>query len=126
MGWWWVIKIALILIAGAVGGLANAILIDGGFKKGYRETLGNGQQIWRPGWSGNVFIGMIAGFIFWVLYGNMKITEIAELLQQLVGSVIAGVGGGRLITGEADKRILAASKDELTDALREALKSKKE
>jgi hypothetical protein len=61
---------------------------------------------------------MIAGFIFWVL--------IAELLQQLVGSVIAGVGGGRLITGEADKRILAASKDELTDALREALKPKRE
>jgi hypothetical protein len=57
---WWLIKIGLILVGGSIGGLANAILVDGGFKNGYKETLSNGQQIRRPGWLGNVFIGMIA------------------------------------------------------------------
>jgi hypothetical protein len=56
----------------------------------------------------------------------MKVEGIDQLLQQFVGSIIAGVGGGRLITGEADKRILAASKADLTEALKEALKPKSE
>ena len=45
----WPSKIGVILFAGAIGGLLNAIVIDGGFKKGYKETLSNGQQIRRPG-----------------------------------------------------------------------------
>ena len=121
----WPSKIGVILIAGAIGGLLNAIVIDGGFKKGYKETLSNGQQIRRPGWIGNVFIGMIAGLFFWVLYGNMKIVEVDEILRQIVGSIAAGVGGGRLITGEADKRILAASKDELIGALQQQASKKR-
>ncbi|MBI2180443.1 MAG: hypothetical protein HYU31_06450, partial [Deltaproteobacteria bacterium] len=71
----WVLKIAVILFAGATGGVANAILVDGGFKKGFRETLSNGQQIILLGWKGNVFIGAIAALIFWVTYGNIDMVE---------------------------------------------------
>lgn len=112
------LKIVSIVVGGGIGGLANAILADGGFKKGYREILPNGQSIWRPGWVGNVFVGAFAGFIVWVLYGTMNIADVQELLRQVVGSMVAGAGGGRIITGEVDKRILVASKDQLTEALK--------
>lgn len=112
------LKIVFIVVGGGIGGLANAILVDGGFKKGYRETLPNGQSIWRPGWVGNVFVGILAGLIIWVLYGTMNTVDVQEFLRQVVGSMLAGAGGGRIITGEVDKRILVASKDQLTEALK--------
>ena len=113
---WWTIP--AIILAGAIGGLANALLVDDGFKSGFKETLSNGQKIWRPGWIGNVFIGSVAGFMMWVLYGNLNLAEGQEILKACVGSLIAGIGGGRIITGEVDRRLLSASKNNLTDALK--------
>ena len=121
MSWW--IGIPLVLLAGAIGGLANALLVDDGLKSGYVQTLPSGQKIRRLGWLGNTFIGIVAGFIMWVLYGNLNLAEGPEILRAFVGSLIAGVGGGRIITGELNKRTFAASKDQLTDALKTERKS---
>jgi hypothetical protein len=114
----WLLKIGVILLAGAIGGVVNAILMDGGFKKGFRETLSNGQQILLPGWKGNVFIGAVAALIFWVTYGNMKVVDFEEMLRQGIGAIIAGFAGGKLFTQEAEKRMFAASKDDLVVALK--------
>ncbi len=113
----WAIQILLIVLAGGIGGLANAYLVDGGFKKGYIDTLDNGQQIRRPGWIGNVFIGMIAGFVVWVLHGTQT-SAVYPFLRQFVVSLLAGAAGGRIITVEMDKRMLAASNDQLIEALK--------
>jgi len=109
-----------------MGGVANAILVDGGFKKGFRETLSNGQQILLLGWKGNVFIGAIAALIFWVTYGNIDMIEGKEMLRQGVGAIIAGFAGGKLFTHEVERRIFAASKGDLTDAFKELSKPKAE
>jgi len=123
----WVLKIAVILFAGATGGVANATLVDGGFKKGFRETLSNGQQIILLGWKGNVFIGAIAALIFWVTYGNIDMVEGKEMLRQGVGAIVAGFAGGKLFTQEVERRIFAASKADLAEALKQLTpKSEKE
>jgi hypothetical protein len=113
----WVLMIS-VLAAGGIGGLGNALIVDGGFKRGYSETLANGQKIRRPGWLGNVFIGCLAGVIIWGLYGVVEVKDFGTLLRQIVATLVAGLGGSRVVTAEVDKRILNAAKDELVEALK--------
>jgi hypothetical protein len=114
---WWSIELISVLIAGAIGGILNALILDGGFKNGIWQTLNEEQKIYRPGWGGNVLIGMVAAFVIWVLYGTIETASVKDLLRQIGGSVLVGVGGSRVILKEIDNRILGASKDELTKAL---------
>lgn len=107
-----------VLVAGGVGGLGNAYLVDGGFKRGYTETLKNGQSIRRPGWIGNVFIGCLAGVIIWGLYGVTATSDFGTYLRQIVATLVAGLGGSRVVSGEVDKQILNATKDELAELIK--------
>jgi hypothetical protein len=113
----WVLLIS-VLVAGGVGGLGNALIVDGGFKRGYWETLTSGQRIRRPGWPGNVFIGCLAGVIIWGLYGVVEVKDFGTLLRQVVATLVAGLGGSRVVTAEVDKRILNTTKDQLVEALK--------
>jgi len=113
---WWLIEMTSVLLAGAIGGILNALLIDGGFKGGVWQKL-SGRNIYRPGSGGNVLIGAVAAFVIWVLYGTIETATVKELLRQIGGSVLVGVAGSRVIVNEVDNRILGASKDELTKAL---------
>ena len=109
-----------VLMAGGVGGLGNALITDGGFKLGYTEVLASGQRIHRPGWPGNVFIGCVAGIIIWGLYGVVEVRDFSALLHQVVATLVAGLGGSRVVTAEVDKQILSATKDELADLVKKS------
>lgn len=107
-----------IVLGGGIGGLANALLADGGFKGIHKETLPNGQNILLPGCIGNVFIGIVAGLMMWVIYGNLNLADERDLLRAVVGAFVAGAGGGRIITSEIDKRLLLAANGELAAAVK--------
>jgi len=57
-----------VFVAGAIGGLVNALISQNGFFKWKTETV-DGQTIWRPGILGNVIISGVAAGISWGLYG---------------------------------------------------------
>lgn len=76
--------------------------------KAFGDLDGLGTYLW----------GLLLASLFGFFYGTMNIADVQELLRQVVGSMVAGAGGGRIITGEVDKRILMASKDQLTEALK--------
>jgi len=109
--------------AGAVGGVANALLTDNGFVLPRREMV-NGMAVFRPGFLLNVFVGGLAGAVSWGLYGPFAtrfvlggsgdgLDQVAPglTLAALVGAVLVGVAGARWLTSESEKKALRALKD---------------
>jgi hypothetical protein len=111
--------LAIVFIAGGIGGLINALFSDNGFLKWKKETVGD-QEIWRPGILGNVLISGVASCISWGLYGPFAAyyiiggpqlpedvsNAVGLNLSSLVGAVLVGVSGARWLTNEMDKNFL--------------------
>jgi len=106
--------------AGCFGGLVNA-LITGEL---HLPRLDKKARVWRPGWFGNVIVGGTAAVVFWGLYGPSAAAEIpidghavkiALHISELVGGIVSGIGGSRLLTAEIDKRVLKNENDALSE-----------
>ena len=110
----------IVFIAGAIGGIVNALLSDNGFILPKKEMNGK-VNIIRPGYLGNIFVGGISAIISWGLYGpfaaayiigginNSNMASIGLSLSSLVGALLVGVGGARWLTNEVDKTLLRAA-----------------
>jgi hypothetical protein len=104
----------LIALAGALGGLVNALLTDNGFTFPRSE-----KGIWCPGAISNVLLGSAAAIASWSFYGSGSTVDLATNLPErakisltfsaLSGAFLVGVGGARWITNEVDKRLLKQS-----------------
>ena len=108
--------LAVIGVAGAVGGAVNALLSDNGF---LLPKLEDG--IMRPGYIGNMFISAIAAVISWGLAGQFSNQLLDEPtpangyhlpLGALAGALLVGVAGARWLTDEVDKKLLRAAAGE--------------
>jgi hypothetical protein len=107
--------LAVILVAGGIGGLLNALLTDNGFLKPCTEKTA-GVDVWRPGFVGNVAVGAGAALISWGLYGPLAMTSVLPLapgaaqaaltVSSLAGAGLCGVGGARWLSAEIDKKML--------------------
>jgi hypothetical protein len=117
------VALLIIFLAGAVGGVVNALISDNGFILPRTEQTG-GNSIIRPGFLGNILIGGVAACVSWGLYGPFAAVSIVGgptspagsagaaaglLLSSLVGAVLVGVGGARWLTNEVDKKLLRAA-----------------
>lgn len=107
----------LIAAAGALGGVANSLLTDGGFKPPHKDSE---VGIWQIGFVGNILLGAFAAVLSWGLYGPLKDAvlvgshpsgEVTAVLTvtALVGAALAGAGGSRIITSEIDKRLMVSA-----------------
>ena len=104
---------ALIAIAGALGGVVNALLTDNGFAlPRYRRG------IWCPGVIANIFVGTFAALSSWSFYGSGASVELGQITERaqislrfsaLAGAFLVGVVGAKWITNEADKQLLRES-----------------
>jgi hypothetical protein len=123
----------LITIAGAIGGVINALLTgNNGFvlPKVKRNIL-------CPGFLSNVLVGAFSAFASWAFYGSGASVELAQITEQtislrfsaLAGAFLVGVGGARWLTNEVDKNLLkesvveAATKDIPEKKCREIIKA---
>src|SRR5581483_5107263 len=106
--------LALISLAGAVGGLVNGLLDSNGFLLPCMQEV-NGLRILRPGFLGNLLIGIVAATLSWGLYGPLSATALFSAqsvsstftLSSLVGAILIGIAGARWINTELDKKLLA-------------------
>lgn len=112
--------------AGLAGGLVNALTEVEGLALPRREVLPNGSQILRLGFVGNLVFGVLAAVLLAALYSPLAAMDIAApaagqryslTFLTLAGAFLSGVGGARIITNEANRRIEKASKEELAEAL---------
>jgi hypothetical protein len=65
---------SLISIAGAVGGVVNALLTDNGFILPRRV-----HEIWCPGFLSNMVIGTFSAIASWSFYGSGAGIDLADL-----------------------------------------------
>src|SRR2546423_1460047 len=104
------ILLLIIVGAGAIGGVVNAVMTENGFVLPKQEKVDSG-TILRPGFLGNLIIGGVAAGVSWGLYGPLanKVVFPPSLvatgdtgiaLATLVGAVLVGVGGARWLTNE--------------------------
>jgi hypothetical protein len=113
--------LALVCVAGAIGGLVNALLTNNGFPLPSKYQI-DGRCIIQPGAIGNVLLGAIAAAVSFGLYGSLSNQPIIGTAQvnppiltvaSLVGAVLVGVGGARLFTSEADKQLFQAAASQM-------------
>ncbi len=119
-----------VFLAGALGGLVNALLSDNGFILPKKVT---GTGIYQPGGVSNVLLGGVAAVLSWGLYGPLAsyliggTTEalatgapppdrLGITLTGLAGAVVVGIGGARWLTNEVDKRLQRSTNVELAQA----------
>lgn len=114
-----------VFLAGAVGGVVNALMTDNGFLLPRRESVDQESAVLRPGFVGNVLVGAVAAVVSWGLYGPMSAYLVAGTpealaanpaperlglsLASLVGALLVGVGGARWLSNEVDKSLLRAA-----------------
>ena len=117
----------VVAAAGAFGGLVNALLNSGnGFsiqlpRRGTNDVL-------QLGTVGNIVLGITAALVSWGLYGPLRdaaliqagpaagsqaptTTSAAQLtagltITAVIGAIVAGAGGARVISNELDKKLL--------------------
>ena len=107
----------VVMGAGAIGGVVNALLSDNKFPLPKRV-----EDVLCPGFITNVLVGALAAFASWASYGSGAGVELAKTAAEgveraqisltfsaLSGAFIVGVGGARWITNEVDKRLLKES-----------------
>ena len=118
--------LAVVFAAGAVGGVANALLTENGFVLPRWSEVA-GVRVLRPGFLLNVFVGGLAGAVSWGLYGPFAAAFVVGggrgaalgpgmgdaaagmpgiTLGGLVGAVLVGVAGARWLTNESERRLL--------------------
>ncbi len=121
--------LVIVCVAGAFGGLINALLSSAGFFLPCIQQVDH-LSIVRPGFLGNILIGAVAAGLSWALYGPLSLTPIFSSLlateslslSALAGAALVGIGGARWISNEVDKKLLtvAASKAAAAPATPEA------
>jgi hypothetical protein len=84
---------------------------DEGFQLPRIDTAG-GNRILRPGFIGNMLVGIIAAFVTWLLYdqivditlvGGKEKPVLSLAAGDIAGALLAGFAGGRLLTDRAEK-----------------------
>ncbi len=121
--------IAIVVEAGAVGGVVNALLTDNGFVLPRPEQTTQGLTIVRVGVLGNVIMGAVAAAVSWGLYGpssaflvvgsppaGTAATPVSLNVAGMFTALLIGIGGARWLTNEVDKRLLKAAATEAAEA----------
>jgi hypothetical protein len=114
--------IAFVAVAGALGGVGNAVSTDNSFVLPRPVKDGKVTVAWQAGVIGNIIISVIAALISWGLYGPSSTllvvgtppagstpTPVSLTVATLATAILIGYGGARWLTNEVDKKILKAT-----------------
>lgn len=103
-----------IFLAGALGGLVNALMADKiKFLPG-AETVGN-TSYYYPGLLGNLVVSGVAAVVSWGLYGPFASSNLigppskeplTVTYAAFVGAILVGMAGARWLSNEVDKTML--------------------
>lgn len=134
--------LGVVALAGAFGGMCNALITDNGFVMP-RSASVDGNRVIRPGVLGNILTGLVAASISWGLYGPLATEAIIKrprtvvqtgtdapepksvtlTLFSLAGAVLVGIGGARWLTSEVDKSLLKNAAAKLAAATPDGAKA---
>ena len=93
--------------------------------------------MWHPGWIGNVVVGGFSALTLWGLYGPLaqlvviggglssQAAEVSLSLSGIIGALVTGLAGGRILSNEANKAAQVAAREDLLESLEILHKKKK-
>jgi hypothetical protein len=106
-----------ILIAGGIGGFANA-LISRELTWVARHPRPTRHPVYDPGTPGTVCIGIIAGLVFWGLYDpTASFANVPTQVHPFIGAILAGIGGARLLETYVERTLDESAVDHTSDAI---------
>ncbi|GEM_PF-1958637 len=98
----------LVAFVGLIGGVVNAIFTEKGLVLPRRRHLRDCSRILLPGFLGNMLFGAIAAVVVTGSagpLGELGIREVYDLnVGIVIGALVAGIGGARIVASEVDKR----------------------
>lgn len=126
--------ILLVCGAGLIGGAVNALMAHEGFFLPKMDSVADGRRIWRPGFIGNMLVGTVTAVVLAGLYsplGSLTLSSsqvnsnYALTVGGLVGALLSGIGGARLLTQEVDRRFSDVTQEQLNKAVQEWIKTQR-
>ena len=118
--------ILLVAGMGALGGIINCAIAGEFVLPQFDKATG----VWRPGWIGNVLVGLVAALVVWGANGPHASLDIVKVLSQsvpltftlanLVSSIVIGLGGGNILTQMAKLQAERSTRRALASALKDA------
>ena len=112
----WPVAVAVAL-AGAVGGLVNALITDKGFKMWYYDKPADGPAVFYPGSFGNALVGAVGAVATWGLNSvGIEERSSGSLWGAVAAAIIVGAGGSRILTDASTHILRRAVKKNLEDA----------
>ena len=98
--------ILVVLICGAAGGFVNVFIGDSGL---HLPRLENG--VWRPGYIGTVFVGIVAALASWATAKSMVLfgagsQAVGFTTGDLANALMVGFGGAKWWKSETEKDVL--------------------
>lgn len=105
--------LGIILLAGAIGGMANSLISKQGFQLP-QVVKSNGTNIFVPGFVGNLLIGAIASGVSWSLYGPLSQAvlgrdTITMALATIGGAVLTGMIGAGWLSNASSQSVMRAA-----------------
>jgi len=105
-----------IVVSGLLGGLVNAVIAQEGFVLPLMRNLPDGGRIWRVGFMGNAIVGAATAVVLAGMQSELGAVVVLRSaggeigsaapytlnIHSLVGALVAGIGGARLLTAEVD------------------------
>ena len=118
-------------LTGLIGGLVNALMAHDGFFLPKMDDVSDGRKIWRPGFLGNMLIGAVTAVVLAGLYspiGSLTLSDSKAnpgydlTVAGLVGALLSGIGGARLLTQEVDRRFSNVTQEQLNQTVQKWIK----
>lgn len=101
-----------IAACGTVGGVVNIIMFGDGFEMPRMMRRLDGVRVFLPGFLGTLLVSAVTALVQWGLYvASLAGPENPGWLQ-LAGGILSGLGGGRLLKLELEKRLLVRAGEE--------------
>lgn len=104
--------LAIVMVAGGIGGLVNSLILDKGLTLPHTVPKGDGTSLLLPGFIGNVLIGAVAAGVSWSLYSTPQQFALSinasSTLVALGGAVLVGMAGAGWLTNTLEKNVFRA------------------
>lgn len=95
-------------LIGVLGGVANSLLVEGGFVFPQMANEEKKGKVWKPGFFGNMILGGIAALATFLL-GASRL----DFFSQLGIALVSGVGGGNVLASLMQKQEIGVLKAQM-------------
>jgi hypothetical protein len=105
------------ILVGFAGGICDSLLTNRGFVMPGMRTGSDDQNVYDPGFVGNVLLGGGAGFVAWALSAQPAFSDKSIDVGPIAAAFLAGVGGSEVLASHVKQKYLQGANAQTETAL---------